>query len=344
MIKDEVLAKYVNIAMSDEKDKPFDLYQIMADKVIEVINKLPSETRKVFQDLKINRKLVKTGIMTIPYGATVIGIADQIKDQFFTTHYRKPVNTKGDKDLNKYNLLRTNEFNNTEFELFLTDKDIYKLADIIYKVLYESHPTLTLFVKYLKSMNKLLKLLDLNNVWLSPSGIIVEQRYVNMDKTIKTFSFLGKRRSITIRKPNKNQINLMKQDAAIMPNLTHTLDAANIALVVVDSLILLDKVKSESGTQLDLITIHDCFGCHANHSKILVNQVKSAFIKLYADEDFVDKYHSFILEYIQKAGYVLDENKTNVLSSHVIPIPEKPLFKGGLNIPKNILGSKYFIN
>jgi len=50
-------------------------------------------------------------------------------------------------------------------------------------------------------MNRFLKQLDLNNIWLSPSGIIVEQRYVKMDTSVINSSVLGKKRKINIRKP-----------------------------------------------------------------------------------------------------------------------------------------------
>lgn len=77
--------------------------------------------------------------------------------------------------------------------MYFTDKQIYKLAKIIYNVLYESHPSLTSYINYLKSIIKFLKNLNLNNVWLSPTGIIVEQRYVEMIKSTYKSSILGKK-------------------------------------------------------------------------------------------------------------------------------------------------------
>ena len=69
MIKDEVLDKYVNLAQSENTDKPFDLYQIMADKVIKIIEELPIKDNIGY----LNRNFVKTGIKTIPSGATIKG-------------------------------------------------------------------------------------------------------------------------------------------------------------------------------------------------------------------------------------------------------------------------------
>jgi DNA-directed RNA polymerase len=175
MVKDENLSKYVNLAKSTCSNKPYDLYQIMADKVLQSINKLDVKERVSFLELNINRKFVKTGIMTIPYGATITGISEQLKSQFFRvvitednkTDYKKVAVSAGLNKQSKFTkkyLLINNEFNSKGLDLYFTDKQLYKLAKIIYNVLYDSHPSLTLFINYLKSMNKFLKNLNLNNV------------------------------------------------------------------------------------------------------------------------------------------------------------------------------------
>src|SRR5271154_4944150 len=115
-----------------------------------------------------------------------------------------------------------------------------------------------------------------------------------MIKSTYNSSILGKKRGITLQKPDKNKIDLSKQNAGIMPNITHTLDAANISLVIVDCLNISKNLNNDFN--IDLITIHDCFGCHSNNTKLIKTQVKLAFIKLYADTDFVKDYHDFILE------------------------------------------------
>jgi hypothetical protein len=336
MVQDSVLAKHVNLSQSENTDIPYDLYQIMANKINKIIDDLPLRDKNGLINLNINRKLVKTGIMTIPYGATIRGIADQIKSQFFIETF---VEIDGKNKL--FYQLTNNDLNKSSFELKLTGSIIHKLASIIYSILYNSHPTLNHFVNYLKSMNKLLKKLNLSTIWLSPSGIIVEQKYVKMDKFIFTSSVMGKRHSITYQKPNKDKININKQNAAIMPNITHTLDAANIALLV-DTNIKYFGEGEKIDSKLDIITIHDCFASHANHSDILINNVKWAFIKLYANKDFVKDYHNFILNYILKSGFIIYNNKV-LFNDDEIEIPNIPKFRIDFDIANNILGSKYFI-
>src|SRR5271154_953143 len=163
-----------------------------------------------------------------------------------------------------------------------------------------------------------------------------------MNKIVMSTSVLGNRKSITFQRADPTTINIVKQNAGIVPNITHTLDAANIALVVTDSLTILDNIQAQS--KLELITIHDCFGSHANHSDLLIKQVKLAFIKLYADIDFVSNYHDFILNYITNAGHIIDPDKKYILfKNKEIEIPQLPEFKSDFDLRSNLLGSKYFI-
>jgi DNA-directed RNA polymerase len=164
-----------------------------------------------------------------------------------------------------------------------------------------------------------------------------------MNKSTYNSSILGKKRSITLQKADKNKIDLAKQNAGIMPNITHTLDAANISLVIVDCLNI-QKVLN-NGLNVNLITIHDCFGCHANYTDLVKTQVKLAFIKLYADTDFVKDYHDFILEYLKKSGfYLINNNKAIQISNQIINIPEIPVFNYNFDLKDNLLSSRYFIN
>lgn len=97
---------------------------------------------------------------------------------------------------------------------------------------------------------------------------------------------------------------------------------------------------------IDLITIHDCFGCHSNNTELVKKtQVKLTFIKLYADTDFVKNYHDFILEYLQNSGFfITNDNKSILISNRIINIPEMPIYKSNFDLKNNLLSSIYFIN
>jgi DNA-directed RNA polymerase len=81
-------------------------------------------------------------------------------------------------------------------------------------------------------MNLMLKKIKLPTMWLSPAGIIIEQKYVTISQRELTTTILGKRKNITINELNREVINIRKQNNSMVPNIVHSFDASNIALLV----------------------------------------------------------------------------------------------------------------
>ena len=48
-----------------------------------------------------------------------------------------------------------------------------------------------------------------------------------------------------------------------------------------------------------ILTIHDCFGAHPNDIELLIDLLKIEFVKLYATDDFLSKFHSNIINYLK---------------------------------------------
>ena len=75
-----------------------------------------------------------------------------------------------------------------------------------------------------------------------------------------------------------------------MPNLIHSLDSANIQLLV-------DKIDS---AHCPLYTVHDCFATVPQSMKLLEKEVKNAFLDLYfSDTGFLVKLHE---EFIKRVS------------------------------------------
>jgi DNA-directed RNA polymerase len=166
MINDTNLAKYVNITKSNKDDIPNDVYSYMISYVNNKIQELIKEDYSfaILGNIDINRKFIKPGIMTISYGSTSKGIADQIK----MNHFRQVDNfVKGKKLIFK---LISKEFNNSESDIYLDLKQFLALGKAIHSVLYEVFPYLKILVKYLKDMNKMLIKLRLTTIWLTSAG------------------------------------------------------------------------------------------------------------------------------------------------------------------------------
>jgi len=228
-------------------------------------------------------------------------------------------------------------------------KQISALGTAIHSELYATFSNLTILVKYLKDMNRLLKKLNLSTVWLSPSGLIIEQNYSAVNSRELTTSILGKRKSISIKELDKDKMDLRKQNNAIVPNLVHSFDASNISLLVKN---LTDDFNPMH--KINLLTIHDCFATNANDVDFMILQVKLAFLELYSDESFITSYHNFILDYIKKTGNIII-NKTSsdpdnsgkeyvVTDQGTFKIPNQPPFSIDENLKFRVLSSQYFIN
>lgn len=115
--------------------------------------------------------------------------------------------------------------------------------------------------------------------WLgpTPSGLIIEHNYSTV--RVLVTSILGKRTSISLKELNKLQIDLRKKNIAIVPNVVHSFDASNIALLV-------KGITEEfNDRKFNLLTaprsaIHDCFATNANDVYFMVYHVKTAFLSL----------------------------------------------------------------
>lgn len=343
MINDSNLAEYVNILNSTRYDIPNDVYSHMISFVNEKIQGLIEKDNSlaILNNIEINREFIKPGIMTISYGSTAKGIADKLKSD----HFKRLDLVKGEKV--KY-LLISKEFNKSEFDIHLTNGQILKLGGAIHSVLFDRFPNLTILVKFLKDLNKLLRSIKLPTIWLTPAGIIIEQNYPTSFKKEISTSILGKRNSIIIEEMNKEEIDIRKQNNAIVPNIVHSFDASNIAL-------LIKIISSEfNNNKMNLLTIHDCFATNANDVDKMRSGVKLAFLALYSEKSFIDSYYDFIIDFIKKSGFKILEKTIDkgitakwVVTSDediIIKIPEKPSFTNNDNLNYQILNSQYFIN
>ena len=116
------------------------------------------------------------------------------------------------------------------------------------------------------------------------------------------------------------------------------MDAATISILVERLNKILDYKK------MNLITVHDCFATNANHVELIHFHVRASFFKLYQDQEFVNHFHSFLIQYLINRGFKTNEDKTVlILDNTNINIPHKPVFEKSFNLFKNLFGSKYFL-
>jgi DNA-directed RNA polymerase len=330
MAQDITLAERVNLLASDESTKPNDVYSDLIIPIKQGIDDLVKKYVEHFNLSKLNitRKLIKRGIMTITYGVTPRGILNQLLSEQFIKfdvvdnhNLYKPTNSEVGENV----VLRFN--------------DIVKLSEIIYHSLFKIHPSLNSIMKYFHAMVKLLNDLNLPVRWLTPSGLVLEQQYVKFTKYDITNSVLKKRYKIVLRKPaqknKKSVINTLKQINSFVPNFIHSMDGSNIVL-------LIQRINKYP---MNIATIHDCFATQANHADLLAHLVKESFISIYGNNEFIDKFHSYILYTIENTYQIVDNHAViNDKEDMVkLPIPDKPIL-GSIELATELRRSQYFIN
>jgi len=70
------------------------------------------------------------------------------------------------------------------------------------------------------------------------------------------------------------------------------MDSSNIA-------VLISYILNVFNEKVNLVTIHDCFCTDANHVEIVNYHIRLSFLNLYKNQDFIENFHNFILNYLK---------------------------------------------
>lgn len=114
---------------------------------------------------------------------------------------------------------------------------------------------------------------------------------MKFEKTVTSSKIIKGSRPVTISLPT-DKFNKIRIKRSFMPNLIHSLDAANIHLLIKR---IIDKENIKS-----IYTIHDCFATTPNNMRKLEKLIKLCFIKIYfTEENYLEKMHNFFVEQIK---------------------------------------------
>jgi len=313
MIGDSIIAENVNLMKSDPYLKPYDFYTFCLKLVKNKLDSIDPNNIKYIRirNLKLNRSVVKPTIMTIPYNVTIHTISTQLSEFFEEV------------EINNEILLKPKWYV-PDPELYISYKELYYLASLIHETLYEEHPKLKAVVKYFSDMASLLTKLNLPIIWNTPAGLTIKQNYVKFKKHVVKSSLYYKSSSYTISLPT-TQISLKNQKSSFMPNLIHSMDASNIYL-------LADKIL-KANLKINIFTVHDCFATTAETMPLLNRLVRSSFIELYSDNEYLNRMDKFYRNYIIENGYIIEENNIIIENKDIlskgetieIEIPQPPI-------------------
>lgn len=123
-------------------------------------------------------------------------------------------------------------------------------------------------------------------------------------------SLLETSKPVTVHIPTDNY-DYKEIRLGIMANFIHSLDAANIH-------ILINIIRNSPDSKIDLYTIHDCFASTNADMARMESLVKRAFTQLYFNADYLQELHHSILNqirsYAQLTEKIVGGKKVTVLT------------------------------
>jgi DNA-directed RNA polymerase len=271
-------------------DKPADLYQTVADKVVDEAT-LEAEQGDPMAALclkaGIDRSLVKRNVMTFAYSSEQFGFRQQLMEDLM-----RPLNEEvflGLKDANPY----------ASFRKDTTDLDggfnaSGYLAARVWKAVTATVTKATEGMDYFKKLAATLAHERLPLIWTTPLGLPVMHKYsVWETKTVKLFLYdrsmpvtnagtndkitedgegVIRRVQLNLRTKPLDRIDKDKARSAVAPNVIHSMDGSHLLLTVLNS--------ADEGLT-DFALIHDSFGTHAGKTARFFDIIRESFVEMY---------------------------------------------------------------
>lgn len=304
MLRDEVGGEAVNLKPDDHVH---DIYGIVAEKVKELLKKdmqegtddtieatedgssyLKKGTKslaKEWLDHGVSRSVTKRPTMTLCYGASKFGFADQIlEDTVYPALAHNPLSFSKPSQSARY------------MAGLIWDS----LKGVVVKAVEAMEWLQT--ASGLLAKDKNIEGKNLPTTWITPAGFPVKQKYPKvrvkrlntvLSGSIKIFDTTsgsteeatdGSVLRLAFAEPT-DEIDSRKQKQGIAPNFVHSMDASHLMLTVCACV---DKGVNA------FAMIHDSYGVHAGYGSIMFTTVREVFVSTYTENDVLQDLHDHI--------------------------------------------------
>lgn len=304
MLRDEVGGEAVNLKPDDHVH---DIYGIVAEKVNELLKKdmqegtddtieatedgssyLKKGTKslaKEWLDHGVSRSVTKRPTMTLCYGASKFGFADQIlEDTVYPALAHNPLSFSKPSQASRY------------MAGLIWDS----LKGVVVKAVEAMEWLQT--ASGLLAKDKNIEGKNLPTTWITPAGFPVKQKYPKvrvkrlntvLSGSIKIFDTTsgsteeatdGSVLRLAFAEPT-DEIDSRKQKQGIAPNFVHSMDASHLMLTVCACV---DKGVNA------FAMIHDSYGVPAGHGSIMFTTVREVFVSTYTENDVLQDLHDHI--------------------------------------------------
>nr|QCQ69090.1 DNA-dependent RNA polymerase [Powellomyces hirtus] len=290
LLADQNLAQNVNV--TGEAENAGDVYQDIANKVASV--PMPG----VLAYLDITRSLVKRPVMTLPYGVTKLGMADQIKG-------RALAKITKDKEVLFIFPAKAGTpaaFLHSAGNVALTPQDISNLVKVLWDTINTSYVAIYELKEAVQGLARVMTKLNAPIAWVAPSGLNITQHYLqSTEDRIVTYQG-GKRTKFVVHNYEKDTFNASKQANSLMPNFVHSFDSSLV-------------VKLLASTEFNVITIHDCFGCHPNHMGLLRQIIFTVFADMYLTKNHLQEFFDHNIRHLKESGVTITKAAGSIFAT-----------------------------
>jgi len=293
----------VNLVPSD---KCQDVYQNVADQVIEDLTEDGTDDAQMWLDFGVTRSTVKRNVMTYGYSSVERGFGDQIIEDLMQPLQR---------DVN-YGKITEHPFGD------LRQQEHYArfLAKFTYQAVQKVISSVAQGMEFLQSYADALAREGKSVRWRTPSFFPAIQSYTKPDvKRVRIFLY-----DREAKMPKETRFSLhgvgqrtdtRKSRAGIAPNVVHSWDSAHMQLSIVLGL--------ENGIT-DFFCIHDAFGTSAADTWTFYHCIRHALVNMYED-------HCVLAAFERDC-----RNRLENPDMDLKPVPEK----GSLDV-RSVLESEY---
>ncbi len=258
MLRDPVGGRATNLVPSKT---PQDIYQTVADKVIEILkeDKVNVSLASQWLEFGIDRDLCKRPVMVVPYGGTQFSCRDYIVDKV------------------------TKKMTGQDYCPFGDDikPACNYLAGVVWQAIGETVVAARVAMRWLKDVARILSHVGLPVTWTAPSGFPVCQAYPETKMLRVNTKMAGSVIQLALTEEDKLKLSKSGQANGISPNFVHSLDASALMFTVNFA----REFEIES-----FAMIHDSYGTLAADTETLRNCLRNAFCSMYQDQNVLQAF------------------------------------------------------
>ena len=254
------------------QDKPNDIYQAVADKVITAVDAekdLP--VAQAWLRYGIDRKIVKRNVMTYGYSSRTFGFQDQLMEDLM-----RPLDRA----------VKSGEVAEHPFGDFEGQREAaFYLASKNWEAINEVISSAKDGMAFLKAVCGLMSDANEHMHWFTPVGFPAAQFYPMRNvKKVKVYlhdrvTNVRRRTQVTLKDVVERSINKRKSKTAIAPNFIHSMDSAHLIQTVIQMINKRPAVK-------DFMLIHDSFATTPAQTEKLYHGIREAFVYMYDDRQY----------------------------------------------------------